>query len=497
MLGQVLGDRYKVIDELGHSENRLTLMARDIETQAPVVIKVLQFGKQLDWDQFKLFKREAETLAALNHESIPRYIDYFEIDAKFGSKGFALVQSYIEGRSLEQYLRSGRKFSEAEVKQIAQAMLGILSYLHELEPPVIHRDIKPSNILLSDRAAGQVDQVYLVDFGAVQNFGPRESSTFTMVGTQGYMPPEQFSGRVTAASDLYSLGMTLITLATGVPATRLPRRNLRVQFEQLVDLDPDFAAWLKWLTQPGVTDRPAAADEALQVLTAKKRKGTNASATDQEVVRKPPESPVKLLKTASTLEVRVPIVGVTLSTALLGLLAIGLWGAAAWKFVQFIKALPSLALLKAALGLLLGLGAVGLTLLTLFLMFGQIRLRLDQYQIARSYGLFSRHIESPKPEAVRKVIRLDYTSSASRNPAKAKPQSRKKAVPGISMQAGAKRFELCNNFWFALASRLRGSLPEADAATNREYRSQLLTGVEMEWLAHEISTWLKVPVNRR
>ncbi|HBE34385.1 MAG TPA: serine/threonine protein kinase, partial [Cyanobacteria bacterium UBA11368] len=145
---------------------RRTLLARDRQTQELVVIKLLSFNSDFEWDDLKLFEREASILQALSHPAIPRYLNHFEIDLPQG-KGFALVQSYIQAKSLEEHMKSGRTFAEAEVGEIAKALLEILIYLHKRQPPVIHRDIKPSNILLTNRSAHSVGQVYLVDFGSV------------------------------------------------------------------------------------------------------------------------------------------------------------------------------------------------------------------------------------------------------------------------------------------------------------------------------------------
>jgi serine/threonine protein kinase len=174
-----------------------------------------------------LFEREAQVLKQLNHPRIPQYRDYFAIDDRM--LWFGLVQDYIPGTSLKDLLSQGKRFSQEQVRQIAVEVLQILIYLHELNPPVLHRDIKPSNLILGDDG-----QVYLVDFGAVQDRAAKEGATFTVVGTYGYAPMEQFGGRTVPASDLYALGTTLIHLLTGIAPADLPQDDLRIQFSDKV-----------------------------------------------------------------------------------------------------------------------------------------------------------------------------------------------------------------------------------------------------------------------
>jgi serine/threonine protein kinase len=246
MLGeeQALHNRYHIQRQLGHNAGRHTLLAQDLHTQELVVLKILSFNSDFRWEDLKLFEREAETLKSLSHPAIPRYLDSFELDLP-DCRGFVLVQTYIDATSLQDWIKRGRTFSEDEVKQIAKALLNVLSYLHDRNPPVIHRDIKPSNILLtSDRSAHQVGDLYLVDFGSVQT-AVRETGTMTIVGTYGYMPPEQFSGRAFRASDLYSLGATLIYLVTGTHPADLLQEDLLLEFEPVTHLSPSFVQWLK------------------------------------------------------------------------------------------------------------------------------------------------------------------------------------------------------------------------------------------------------------
>jgi len=103
------------------------------------VIKLLSFSNDLEWDDLKLFEREAETLKSLSHPAIPRYLDYFEVNSP-QLKGFALVQTYIPAKTLEEYIKAGRTFTKTELKYIAKSLLEILVYLHNQNPSVIHRE---------------------------------------------------------------------------------------------------------------------------------------------------------------------------------------------------------------------------------------------------------------------------------------------------------------------------------------------------------------------
>jgi serine/threonine protein kinase len=116
---KLLHDRYQVEQSLGKKAGRQTLLARDLQTQELVVVKLLTFNHEFEWDDLKLFKREAETLKSLNHPAIPRYLDYFELESPT-YKGVALVQSYIDAKSLDQHLKAGRSFSETDVQQLGQ-----------------------------------------------------------------------------------------------------------------------------------------------------------------------------------------------------------------------------------------------------------------------------------------------------------------------------------------------------------------------------------------
>jgi serine/threonine protein kinase len=261
-INTILADRYQLLKKLNHKTSRQTFLARDFQSQDLVVIKILHFNADFKCDDLKLFEREASTLQNLHHPAIPQYLDYFDLNI-----GFALVQTYIEAPSLETVIQSGRKFSEVEVVELAERILSILTYLHEQLPPIIHRDIKPSNILLGNRSGNSIGDVYLIDFGSVQTAASTDRGTITIVGSAGYIPLEQFSGRTVTASDLYSLGMTVIYLLTGVHPTELTQVNGYIKFT--AEISNRLYRWVEKMTQPYLDKRFNSARAAKIALTFK------------------------------------------------------------------------------------------------------------------------------------------------------------------------------------------------------------------------------------
>lgn len=284
MIKQLLAQRYQLEKKLGQNAGRQTWLAQDIclSPPQPVVVKLLAFNPQMHWDELKLFERETQVLQHLNHLRIPDYRGSFTIEKQLGDglPWFGLVQDYIPGDSLQTLLDQGKRFTEADVCQIAESILEILIYMHELSPPVFHRDIKPSNLIL-----GQDGQIYLVDFGAVQDRATAEGVTFTVVGTSGYAPPEQLWGKVVPASDLYALGATLIHLLTGIAPADLPQHQMRLQFSHCVNLTPHFSQWLARLTEPAPERRFTGARQGLLSLKSGRDSQRNLAHSSRDRVR--------------------------------------------------------------------------------------------------------------------------------------------------------------------------------------------------------------------
>lgn len=298
--GDLLQGRYLLQECLAQNAGRQTWIAIDqsASPEEKVIVKLLAFSPEMQWEDFKLFEREAQVLKNLSHPRIPKYRDYFSLDKQAGSGlyWFALVQDYIPGKSLQNLLDSGRHFTEKEVRSLAVQLLKILCYLHELTPPVLHRDIKPSNLIF-----GEDRKIYLVDFGAVQEQGAMEGVTFTVVGTAGYAPLEQFWGRAVPASDLYSFGATLIHILTGVMPADLPQKNLKIQFRDRISINPNFVYWIEALTAPDLSQRYQTAQAALTDLKADRY--LNAPL---EKISLFPESKIQLWQSPTQLKVEIP-----------------------------------------------------------------------------------------------------------------------------------------------------------------------------------------------
>ncbi len=458
---EILANRYEVQQQLGKKAGRRTFLATDLVTGKSVIVKLLAFSNDFEWDDLKLFEREAQTLKSLSHPQIPLYLDYFEVNSPT-YKGFALVQTYIFAKTLEQYLQAGRKFTEVEVKEIASSVLEILIYLHELNPPVVHRDIKPSNILLGERSGNSVGQVYLIDFGSVQTILAAEGGTRTIVGTYGYMPQEQFGGRTVPASDLYSLGCTIIYLVTGTNPADLPQKDFRIQFAEVGNLSPSFTNWLQRITEPSLEKRFSTATGALTALEYPEYSEIIALP-----VGKPAGSKIQLIKNDEFLEINIPSLGfhpviiclIPFAIAWNSFIFFWTHGALSGPFpINIFFALFSLPFWTAGCAIIYGI---------LYLWFGSLKISINQQKISRSHNLFGKKIKaisSPK-ENINKLV---YTPQHF----KIDSEGDKVTVhPKLVIWAGLEKFEI---------------------SVDKEI---IKSEVELEWLANELSDWLGIEIS--
>ncbi|NJK70140.1 MAG: protein kinase [Oscillatoriales cyanobacterium RU_3_3] len=134
--GDIIAEKYRIIDTLGQGGNGITYKAEDIKTGDRVALKALSFYHMTDWKQMELFDREAQTLANLNHPGIPKYLDYFQVDTP-EDRGFYIVQQLVVGKSLAELVKNGWRSNEAGVRNIATQVLNILIYLQSLKQKLL------------------------------------------------------------------------------------------------------------------------------------------------------------------------------------------------------------------------------------------------------------------------------------------------------------------------------------------------------------------------
>jgi serine/threonine protein kinase len=276
--GDIVCQKYRILSILGEGGSGTTYLARDLRNNQQVALKAMSLRNLGNWKLIELIEREARVLAQLKHPSIPRYLEYFQVDAPT-DRTFYIAQQLAEGESLAAWVEKGWHATEQQVRQIAVQILNVLVYLHSLNPPVIHRDIKPENIILKANPnsplgkGGWGGQLFLVDFGAVQDtYQSTLAGGSTVVGTFGYMAPEQFQGRAIPATDLYGLGATLLFLLTHRSPAELPTDRLKINFRSRVQISEEFANWLEKMLEPDIEERFASAKEALDVLQGKRQR---------------------------------------------------------------------------------------------------------------------------------------------------------------------------------------------------------------------------------
>jgi serine/threonine protein kinase len=256
---------YQVVEELGINNlaGRITYQAIMTSTQTPVVIKQFRFcTSNANWTEYRAIEREIDVLKQLNHPQIPRYLDHFD-----SGNGLCLVQEFKNAQPLS----NPRSYNPEQIKKIAIQLLNILIYLQDktgYPEPIYHRDIKPDNILLDDQL-----KVYLIDFGLAK-MGSREvNNSSIFAGTPIFIAPEQFlRKKLTKASDLYGLGLTLICLVTGITSDKISElqdqyNDCKIRFKHLVPkLSLQFIGWLEKMVERDVEKRFQNAQEALEAL---------------------------------------------------------------------------------------------------------------------------------------------------------------------------------------------------------------------------------------
>lgn len=206
----ILQNRYEILGVQGVGGMSAVYRARDLRfTAVEKIVAVKEMSNvapdpRLRRIGIQNFEREANILASLSHPCIPKIFDFFTE----GQRSY-LILEFVEGETMEEMLEAHDKpVSQEEAVEWGLQICDVLAYLHSHTPPVIFRDIKPGNLML--RADGRI---MVIDFGIAKVF--EHGQRGTMIGTEGYSPPEQYRGAAEPRGDLYALGATLHHLLTG------------------------------------------------------------------------------------------------------------------------------------------------------------------------------------------------------------------------------------------------------------------------------------------
>ena len=273
--GNVLGNRYEIVRELGRGGFGRSYLAIDLNKFGEKCV-LKEFAPQVRGQAElvkakELFEREAGVLYKLQHPQIPAFRELFRV-SDGGSESLLLVQEYIEGETyltkLNQLLKHQQVFSEQEMISLFHSLLPILDYIHRMG--VIHRDISPDNIIYRDRDRLPV----LIDFGCVKEIAATVISRYssvkisTRIGKQGYAPEEQMMrGKVSPSSDLYAIAATALTLMTGKDASTIYNpAEASWQWRNHLSLSPEFGAIIDRLLQHNPQHRYQSVAEVLAVL---------------------------------------------------------------------------------------------------------------------------------------------------------------------------------------------------------------------------------------
>ena len=270
--------RYVLRGLLGEGSQGRTYEAFDRRDGRMVAIKRFDVRGARTWKGAELAEREARVLQSLSHPKLPRYIDHFEEGG-----ALYLVMEMIEGETLAT-LRARRVVLPPEaVFRFLEDASSVLDYLHRRPVPVVHRDLKPGNVIR--RSDGSFA---FVDFGAVRDKLRPEGGS-TVVGTFGYMAPEQFQGRALPASDVYAVGATALALLTGCEPETLPHRGLAIDVRAAIGgrIDPAFVHVLERMLDPDPDRRASRLFPLLEELRARgtrKRSAAAAPSVDSYVL---------------------------------------------------------------------------------------------------------------------------------------------------------------------------------------------------------------------
>jgi eukaryotic-like serine/threonine-protein kinase len=217
-LGTVIGGRYRLDAEIGRGGMSTVYRAFDTVLERPVAVKLMHREIAADSDQLERFRREARSVAQLNHPHVVTVIDAGEEPASDGNGAGGqeaaetpyIVLEYVDGETLKDIIRREGPLDISQAIAYAIEIARALGAAHEHQ--IVHRDVKPDNVLIGEEGGAKI-----TDFGIARTLS-EEGLTMDgrVLGTTDYVSPEQALGQgVTGQSDLYSLGVVLFEMLTG------------------------------------------------------------------------------------------------------------------------------------------------------------------------------------------------------------------------------------------------------------------------------------------
>lgn len=200
--GQILDGKYEIIKILGQGGMGTVYLCKNSRLGNLWAVKEINSH----WKSKVDFLAEPNILKNLSHIGIVRIIDIF-----YEGDNLYIVEDYIEGKTLKEYVDANGPLSSELVKNISLQLCSILDYLHSFNPPIIYRDLKPSNIMLTP-----YNKVVLIDFGIARTYKESQEGDTMILGSKGYIAPEQLVNiQSNAQTDIYSLGVTMFFMLTG------------------------------------------------------------------------------------------------------------------------------------------------------------------------------------------------------------------------------------------------------------------------------------------
>lgn len=206
-IGTVLEGKYEIVKEIGRGGMSVVYLAMDMRLRKNWAVKEIKKQGRDKNDEIAVnsLLTEANLMKRFNHPALPRIVDIID-----NGTTIYVVMDYIEGQSLDVVLKEFGVQSEEDVIKWAKQICDALSYLHSQKPPVIYRDMKPSNLMLDD------GNIKIIDFGIAREYKEENLADTKVLGTKGFASPEAYNGQTDARSDIFSLGMTMHNLLTGV-----------------------------------------------------------------------------------------------------------------------------------------------------------------------------------------------------------------------------------------------------------------------------------------